>query len=90
MAVKEEGYTNIGGGGDFRSIQTGNTVMARACVAETNATFLKLAGPQLVQMFIGDRAKFVRDAFKLVKEKDLSSSSSMRLTQLDLSDLMGT
>lgn len=33
------------------------------------ATFLKLAGPQLVQMFIGDGAKLVRDAFALAKEK---------------------
>lgn len=36
---------------------------------QTNATFLKLAGPQLVQMFIGDGAKMVRDAFALAKEK---------------------
>ncbi|KAM0904356.1 hypothetical protein ACQ4PT_018065 [Festuca glaucescens] len=48
---------------------TGKTLMARACAAQTNATFLKLAGPQLVQMFIGDGAKLVRDAFELAKEK---------------------
>ncbi|XP_075109673.1 26S proteasome regulatory subunit 6A homolog isoform X2 [Nicotiana tabacum] len=48
---------------------TGKTLMARACAAQTNATFLKLAGPQLVQMFIGDGAKLVRDAFQLAKEK---------------------
>ena len=68
---------------------TGKTMMARACAAATNATFLKLAGPaglhlvicsvathlydrltgpQLVQMFIGDGAKIVRDAFVLAKE----------------------
>ena len=28
---------------------TGKTLLARACAAQTNATFLKLAGPQLVQ-----------------------------------------
>lgn len=43
--------------------------MARACAAQTNATYLKLAGQQLVQMFIGDGAKLVWDAFQLVKEK---------------------
>ena len=58
---------------------TGKTLLARACAAQTKgllfywirnfkliniATFLKLAGPQLVQMFIGDGAKLVRDAFK--------------------------
>ncbi|KAL1522301.1 hypothetical protein AB1Y20_017293 [Prymnesium parvum] len=48
---------------------TGKTLMARACAARTNACFLKLAGPQLVQMFIGDGAKLVRDAFALAKEK---------------------
>ncbi|KAI3646100.1 hypothetical protein MP228_005699 [Amoeboaphelidium protococcarum] len=48
---------------------TGKTLMARACAAQTNATFLKLAGPQLVQMFIGDGARLVRDAFELAKSK---------------------
>jgi 26S proteasome regulatory subunit T5 len=48
---------------------TGKTLMARACAAKTKSTFLKLAGPQLVQMFIGDGAKIVRDAFALAKEK---------------------
>lgn len=48
---------------------TGKTLLARACAAQTDAIFLKLAGPQLVQMFIGDGAKLVRDAFDLAKEK---------------------
>ena len=29
---------------------TGKTLLARACAAQTNAAFLKLAGPQLVQV----------------------------------------
>merc|ERR1711993_38944 len=48
---------------------TGKTLMVHACAAQTKSTFLKLAGPQLVQMFIGDGAKLVRDAFALAKEK---------------------
>merc|ERR1712196_562805 len=48
---------------------TGKTLLARACANQTKAIFIKLAGPQLVQMFIGDGAKLVRDAFKLAKEK---------------------
>ena len=36
---------------------TGKTLMARACAAQTKSCFLKLAAPQLVQMFIGDGAK---------------------------------
>jgi 26S proteasome regulatory subunit T5 len=48
---------------------TGKTLLARACARQSNAVFLKLAGPQLVQMFIGDGAKMVRDAFDLAREK---------------------
>ncbi|KAF8914876.1 P-loop containing nucleoside triphosphate hydrolase protein [Mucidula mucida] len=48
---------------------TGKTLLARACAAQTNACYLKLAGPSLVQMFIGDGAKLVRDAFALAKQK---------------------
>ncbi|URD91831.1 26S protease regulatory subunit 6A [Musa troglodytarum] len=48
---------------------TGKTLMARACAAQTKATFLKLAGPQLVQSYIGEGAKLVREAFQLAKEK---------------------
>lgn len=53
----------------YGSPGTGKTLLARACAAQTNSTFLKLAGPQLVQMYIGDGAKIVRDAFALAKEK---------------------
>lgn len=48
---------------------TGKTLLARACAAQTKATFLKLSGTSLVQMFIGDGAKMVRDAFELAREK---------------------
>lgn len=51
---------------------TGKTLLARACAARTQACFLKLAAPQLVQMFIGDGAKLVRDAFDLATEKQPS------------------
>lgn len=49
---------------------TGKTLMARAVAAKTKATFLKLAGPSLVQMYVGDGARLVRDAFDLAKEKE--------------------
>ncbi|KAG9392409.1 26S proteasome subunit P45 [Carpediemonas membranifera] len=48
---------------------TGKTMMARACAAQTNATFLKLAGPQLVQKYIGVGSRMIRDAFRLAKDK---------------------
>jgi 26S proteasome regulatory subunit T5 len=47
----------------------GKTLLARACAAQTKATFLKLAGPQLVQMYIGEGACLIREAFQLAKEK---------------------
>ena len=48
---------------------TGKTLLARACTAQTKACYLQLAHPSLVQMFIGDGAKLVRDAFKIAKEE---------------------
>jgi len=56
---------------------TGKTLLARACAAQTDAIFLKLAGPQLVQMFIGDGAKLVRDAFALAKEKSIGRGGAI-------------
>jgi 26S proteasome regulatory subunit T5 len=63
---------------------TGKTLLARACAAQTNSAYLKLAGPQLVQMFIGDGAKLVRDAFELAKEK------SPAIIFIDELDAIGT
>jgi len=63
---------------------TGKTLLARACAAQTNACYLKLAGPSLVQMFIGDGAKLVRDAFELAKEK------SPAIIFIDELDAIGT
>jgi 26S proteasome regulatory subunit T5 len=53
----------------YGSPGTGKTMLARACAAQCGCCFLKLAGPQLVQMYIGDGAKIVRDAFALAKQK---------------------
>ena len=69
---------------------TGKTLMARACAARTKACFLKLAGPQLVQMFIGDGAKLVRDAFELAKEKIKSGGKSGAIIFIDELDAIGT
>lgn len=52
-----------------RETSLGACGLTRITVPPPQATFLKLAGPQLVQMFIGDGAKLVRDAFALAKEK---------------------
>lgn len=44
-------------------------MLARACAASTNSTFLRLAGPQLVQMFVGEGSRLVRNAFELARSK---------------------
>jgi len=69
---------------------TGKTLMARACAKKTNAVFLKLAGPQLVQMFIGDGAKMVRDAFELAKEKCKENDQGGAIIFIDELDAIGT
>ncbi|CCW65556.1 unnamed protein product [Phytomonas sp. EM1] len=53
----------------YGSPGTGKTMLARACAAATDACFLRLAGPQLVQMYIGDGSRIVRDAFAMAKKK---------------------
>lgn len=69
---------------------TGKTLLARACANQTNAIFLKLAGPQLVQMFIGDGAKLIRDAFDLAKEKIENGTSQGAILFIDEIDAIGT
>lgn len=69
---------------------TGKTLLARACAKQTDAIFLKLAGPQLVQMFIGDGAKLVRDAFELAKEKTKSGNKTGAIVFIDELDAIGT
>merc|ERR1712232_653673 len=69
---------------------TGKTLMARACANHTNAIFLKLAGPQLVQMYIGDGAKLIRDAFKLAKEKIEEKETAGAIIFIDELDAIGT
>ena len=69
---------------------TGKTLLARACANQTNAVFLKLAGPQLVQMFIGDGAKLIRDAFELAKEKISDGTHCGAIIFIDELDAIGT
>ena len=69
---------------------TGKTMLARACASQTDAIFLKLAGPQLVQMFVGDGAKMVRDAFDLAKDKMKELNKSGAIIFIDEIDAIGT
>lgn len=48
---------------------TGKTLLAKAVAHETNASFIKIVGSELVKKFIGEGAKLVKDVFRLAKEK---------------------
>jgi 26S proteasome regulatory subunit T5 len=69
---------------------TGKTLLARACASQTDAIFLKLAGPSLVQMYIGDGAKMVRDAFDLAKDKIKETGKRGAIIFIDEVDAIGT
>ncbi len=48
---------------------TGKTLLARAVANETDSTFIKLIGSELVQKYIGEGSRMVREMFELAKEK---------------------
>ena len=48
---------------------TGKTMLAKAVANETDATFIKMAGSELVRKFIGEGARLVRDLFELASER---------------------
>ncbi len=48
---------------------TGKTILAKAVAASTNSTFIQIVGSELVQKFIGEGAKLVKDIFRLAREK---------------------
>ncbi|MBS3760919.1 MAG: AAA family ATPase, partial [Halodesulfurarchaeum sp.] len=49
---------------------TGKTLMAKAVARQTDATFIKMAGSELVHKFIGEGAKLVRDLFQVAREHE--------------------
>ena len=49
---------------------TGKTMLAKAVANQTDATFIKMAGSELVQKFIGEGARLVRDLFELASERE--------------------
>jgi len=47
---------------------TGKTLLARAVAHETEATFLRVVGSELVQKYIGEGARLVRELFESAKK----------------------
>ncbi len=59
---------------------TGKTLLAKAVANSTKATFIRLVGSELVQKYIGEGARLVRELFELAKEK---SPSIVFIDELD-------
>ncbi|OYT45301.1 proteasome-activating nucleotidase [Thermoplasmatales archaeon ex4484_6] len=58
----------------------GKTLLARAIARETKATFLRMVGSELVQKYIGEGSRMVRELFQLAREK---SPTILFLDELD-------
>jgi len=48
---------------------TGKTLIAKAVAHQTNATFIRFVGSELVQKYIGEGARLVRELFEMAREK---------------------
>ena len=48
---------------------TGKTLLAKAVAASTNSTFIEVVGSELVQKFIGEGAKLVKEIFDFARKK---------------------
>ncbi|QEE14818.1 proteasome-activating nucleotidase [Promethearchaeum syntrophicum] len=53
----------------FGSPGTGKTLVAKAVANATNATFIRIIGSELVQKFIGEGARMVRELFEMARNK---------------------
>jgi|TARA_Y100000310_G_scaffold327327_1_gene393494 proteasome regulatory subunit len=59
---------------------TGKTLLAKAVASSTNSTFIEVVGSELVQKFIGEGAKMVKEIFELARKK---SPSIVFIDELD-------
>jgi 26S proteasome regulatory subunit T2 len=50
---------------------TGKTLLAKAVANQTSATFLRIVGSELIQKYLGDGPKLVREMFRLADEQVL-------------------
>ncbi|PWB50797.1 MAG: proteasome-activating nucleotidase [Candidatus Methanoperedenaceae archaeon] len=64
----------------FGAPGTGKSLLAKAVASQTKATFIRIVGSELVQKYIGEGARLVRDLFKMAKEK---SPSIIFIDELD-------
>lgn len=48
---------------------TGKTLIAKAVATQANATFIRMSGSDLVQKFVGEGARLVKDIFSMARSK---------------------
>ena len=53
----------------YGSPGTGKTLLAKAVASSTNSTFIQIVASELVQKFIGEGAKMVKEIFELARKK---------------------
>merc|ERR1712093_251173 len=63
---------------------TGKTLLAKAVANQTSATFLRIVGSELIQKYLGDGPKLVRELFKVAEEH------SPTIVFIDEIDAVGT
>ncbi|EJW02122.1 26S proteasome subunit P45 family protein [Edhazardia aedis USNM 41457] len=59
---------------------TGKTLLAKAVANKTSATFLRIVGSELIQKYLGDGPKLVRELFKLA---DANAPSIIFIDEID-------
>lgn len=59
---------------------TGKTLLAKAVANRTSATFLRIVGSELIQKYLGDGPKLVREMFKVA---DLNAPSIIFIDEID-------
>ncbi|MDI6640442.1 MAG: proteasome-activating nucleotidase [Methanocellales archaeon] len=59
---------------------SGKTLLAKAVAKRTEATFIRIVGSELVQKYIGEGARLVRELFEMAREK---SPSIIFIDELD-------
>lgn len=47
---------------------TGKTLLAKAVANQTSATFLRVVGSELIQKYLGDGPKLVRELFRVAED----------------------
>ncbi len=51
---------------------SGKTLIAKAVASRAHATFIRMSGSELVQKYVGEGARLVRDVFQMAKDKSPS------------------